>query len=113
MVIWSPEKGNELRLLYDLCVAMGAPRFLTPDQMHQWLRENSDTVEAYCSNKFHLFFELAEGDSFVGHLIKVLREIYSHGRNGLSDELKRLAVKVLHTPLLLNPRSLHPIDSVA
>lgn len=112
MVIWVPDKQNELRHLYDLAVAMGAPRFLSPDDLQRWFRQNVDNVKAYCVNKYHALFQYPADDSLIGHLIAFLREIHSHG-NELADELKRLTVKALHTPLLLNPRSLHPIDSVA
>ena len=112
MVFWVPQKQHELRRVYDLCQALGAPKFLSPDDMHRWLGEHSESVQEFFSSKYHVFVNLNGVECIVRQIVQALREIYSHG-NSLAAELKWLVFKALHTPLLLNPRSLHPIDLVA
>lgn len=112
MVIWEPEKQHELRKVYDLCRRMGAPHFLSPDDMSLWLSRNWLVVRRFIRNKYHYFLEPYVVGSVVGSLVKLLQEVFSHG-NILAEELKWLVFKALHTPLLSNRKSLHPIDSVA
>jgi hypothetical protein len=111
MVIWVPQKQHELRRVYDFCKAMGAPHFLSPDDMRRWLDANAENVEAFFSGKYHQILA-TKNDSLLTVLVRHLGGIYSHG-NILADELKWLVFKALHTPLRINRRSLHPLSLAA
>jgi hypothetical protein len=106
MMNWKPAKNDPLRPLYDNCMSMGARRFSSPADMEEWIAANWDSVAAYLRNKFHLVIKPLQ--YHFEYVVAVIREIHFHGTKGLSEELKRLVVKALNTPLLLNPRSLHP-----
>lgn len=110
MVIWQPEKGTELGNLYDACMRMGAPRFLSPVEMQSWIERNWNDVKNYVRNTYHI--TLKPTDDVLSYLLFVFQKIYAHAKgNELFEELKRLAVKALRKPLLLNPHTLHPIDA--
>jgi len=110
MVIWRPHKEHELRRVYDLCMAMGAPGFMSPDQMLQWLRTHSDTVQSFVRNKYHERIRVTV--DVVTELVAYLKDVYAQ-ISKVYDASCWLLFKALHKPLTVNPRSLHPIDQLA
>lgn len=108
MAYWLPGKAD--RHLYDLCMRMGAPRFSSPAEMHLWLERNWHEVKNYLRNTYHITLDPV--DDVVARLLVFFENVYAKAiGNGLFEELKRLIIKALHKPLLLNPHTLHPIDA--
>ena len=96
---------------------MGAPHFLSPQELESWIRIHFDSVKRFYLNSLNPVIELLRSfkSGLFGNLLKSLLAIRgSLLRAQLRELLKRIGfVKALYTPLRIIPNSLHPIDAAA
>lgn len=117
MLVWKPRERSELDRLYKLCRRMGAPRFLSAEEMQKWLYLHLDSF-----SRFHALnargvlsaFRKA-GVEVLDGLLKAIRALQgAHARASLREQLMlQAAVKSLRAPLRFFPKSLHPDVSAA
>lgn len=112
MLVWKPREKSELDRLYKLCRRMGAPRFLSAEEMQGWLYLHLDSFSRfYALNARGVLsvFRKAGAEVF-GALLKALRAIQrTHAHASLREQLMlQAAVKSLRAPLKFFPKSLHP-----
>jgi len=117
MLVWKPREKSELDRLYKLCRRMGAPLFLSAEEMQQWLHLHLDSFSRFYSLDARgvlSAFRKAGAEVFDG-LLKALRAIQRARSRASLRELLMLqaAVKSLRAPLRFFPKSLHPDVSAA
>lgn len=117
MVIWKPKEKSELDRLYKLCRQMGAPHFLSAEEMQQWLHLHLDSFgRFYALDARGVVSAFKEaGVKLFGGFLKALRALQRDRLlAALREQLKlQNAIKPLRKPLQLIPKSLHPDVSVA
>lgn len=116
MLVWKPREKSDLDRLYKLCRRMGAPRFLSAEEMQEWLHLHLDSFSRFCALDARgvLSAFRKAGAEVSGGLLKALRAIQRTRARASLRELLMLqaAVKSLRAPLRFFPKSLHP-DVVA
>lgn len=111
MVIWTPLESSKLHRLHEICRRMGAPHFLSSDEMAAWIRIHFDSVKGFLLNSLNPVIEILKGfeSNVFGNLLKALLEIQRRRtRASLQEQLTLNNIKALNTPLLLIPKTLHP-----
>ena len=98
-------RTRQERLLYCYLQQMGAPVFETPEEMAAWVRRNFKSQLVVINDILPILAMVQDVNSDVFQsILRFLRRIVTR----LNSRRRNSFLEGIPTPLLLNPKSLHP-----
>lgn len=111
MVVWNLAESREFGELYAFCKKRGAPDFNSPHEMAEWIRSH------FKGKKFAWLIQsitplLTLVCTVESDILQSLRHFLLGVRRTICLKLQRKSCQdeYILTPLMLNRRSLHPIE---